>query len=291
MEKLKQRWKNRKTVTKVIIIIAVLYLLIIITNNHPEILLTEDVINVGATTTYELKIPVKNVDTVSVDGAKVDVKDDVAITTVEIPEMKKEVSIVASYGSQNTKKTIVLNRTLTDEEKQEKEKEEQIKKEKREQERVEEVIRIANQSIDDIKGLNPVKSNVKQCIDTLVTKKAWVEDRKAYEKNQEALNKVQELESVILQTQKTLYPKLRSAMCEYLSDELWIEDTKVKCNWSTITVIKNAFVKNANIAATHDAIRQVLLDYRFDRINYKRSESSYAEYTYFDLKSKKDSER
>lgn len=241
MEKLKQRWKNRKTVTKVMIIIAVLYLLIIITNNHPEILLTEDVINVGATKTYELKIPVKNADTVSVDGVKVEVKDDVAITTVEIPEMKKEVSIVASYGSQNTKKTIVLNRTLTDEEKQEKEKKaqiekqekekkEQIEKEKREQKRVEEVIRIANQSIDDIKGLNPVKSNVKQCIDTLATKKAWVEDRKAYEKNQEALNKVQELESVILQTQKTLYPKLRSAMCEYLSDELWIEDTKVKCN-------------------------------------------------------------
>lgn len=100
-----------------------------------------------------------------------------------------------------------------------------------------------------------------------------------------------QLEQGLISLQIREFPKMRKAYGEIAGKELWRHDVEVKVFGTangTIEFVGYHFSLNANIEDTHKELKDMLTQLRFDRANYKFSE--YGEYTYYTLKSKKDSE-
>jgi len=95
------------------------------------------------------------------------------------------------------------------------------------------------------------------------------------------------------QIQMYEFPLLRKAYAEMANKEMWINNMKIRAygtSYKTIDFIAADFADNKNISDAHQSSIGVLEMLRFNRANYKWIDNSYAEYTYFDLNSSKDSE-
>lgn len=97
--------------------------------------------------------------------------------------------------------------------------------------------------------------------------------------------KANDLKNKLVSVQKNEFPKIRSSYCKLFKDEMWRNDIDVKCNWTTITLVWSIFVRNANIEDSYSIVADMLKKLRFKKANFKRTESSYADYTYYTIES------
>lgn len=90
--------------------------------------------------------------------------------------------------------------------------------------------------------------------------------------------------------QKRMFPIARKAWVKGSREKLWRQDIEVQSSGTTVSFIGHQFALNANIGDSYSVLKDALRDLRFKRCNFKWTKSSYAEYTYYTIDSKNDSD-
>jgi hypothetical protein len=110
--------------------------------------------------------------------------------------------------------------------------------------------------------------------------------------NQEIKDLGQELKRGVSQIQIKEFPLMREAYAEYIGKIMWENNIDVETYGDlheNLTLIAGMFANNKNIKDTNLVIKDLLIQLRFDRINYKWIRDAH-EYTYFNLESPKDAD-
>ncbi len=92
----------------------------------------------------------------------------------------------------------------------------------------------------------------------------------------------------IINKQRKCFPEIRRKYIKWAGSQLRENDIEVYGNNTTITYVSSGFIYNDNVVGAYSAIESTLQQFRFKRANFKWSE--YADYTYYNINSKEDSE-
>ena len=123
--------------------------------------------------------------------------------------------------------------------------------------------------------------------------KVWKELYEKSTKNNESdIKKLgEELKKNAIQTQKKEFPKLRKNYSEVANKLLWENDIDVKISggnkYTTLIFTGGVFASNKNIKDMQTELSEILTELRFKRTIYKWYKGQ-EDYTYYDLKTKKD---
>lgn len=104
--------------------------------------------------------------------------------------------------------------------------------------------------------------------------------------------KVQQLKTAVINSQKRVFPKLRTTFHKYIASVLWQSDVDVIENskgGTTLTFIGSHFAANRNKQSTQESFNKYFTALRYKRINYKWYKNA-DELTYYTVDSKKDSD-
>ena len=97
------------------------------------------------------------------------------------------------------------------------------------------------------------------------------------------------LQSALIRVQTRIFPQMRKSYIKISRNMMWKNDIDVygSDGNGTINLVGGYFASNSHISESQKEISDMLKQLRFKRVNYKFSE--YGEYTYYDLKTNKDS--
>lgn len=101
-----------------------------------------------------------------------------------------------------------------------------------------------------------------------------------------------ELEQKVSKSQVKNFPKLRLAYCKLIKEKLWVNDIDVNISGAKNTTLQftaGIFAANKNILETQNALAEMLSNLRFKQTQYRWYKGE-DEYTYYNIKSSKDSE-
>lgn len=258
----------------------------------PSIQINSPEWELGDVYTYKLQATIKDATEIIIDWESIktsnwEISKDY---TLESPELLIVISAKNEYKSSSY--NVKISRNRTEEEQAAYEEEQRIeaeKKAKEEEEKKQQIIANQKEEIWEMRKKLDTAPQSYSSVDWIISTLNLFESTKAILNiyNNSEYNEVKtsrkNLETKLISTQKKLYPILRTQYCKIINDQLRIDDYKVKCNWTTITVIHHSFALNKNISEFHSAIVTMLERLRFKRANYKRVDSSYTEYTYYTM--------
>jgi hypothetical protein len=110
--------------------------------------------------------------------------------------------------------------------------------------------------------------------------------------NSEEQTLAKTLEKKVINSQIKTFPKLRLIYYKLIKEKLWVNNIEVKILGSTNKTLQftaGYFASNKNIQETQNTLHDMFLNLRFKQTQYKWY-SADNEFTYYDIKSPKDSE-
>ena len=258
----------------------------------PSIQINSPEWELGDVSTYTLQATIKDATEIIIDWESIETNNwEISKDyTLENPELLIVISAKNEYKSSSYNVNISRNRT--EEEQAAYEEEQRIeaeKKAKEEEEKKQQMITNQKEEIWEMRKKLDTAPQSYSSVDWIISTLNLFESAKAILNiyNNSEYNEVKtsrkNLETKLISTQKKLFPILRTEYCKIINDQLRIDDYKVKCNWTTITVIHHSFALNKNISEFHSAVVIMLERLRFKRANYKWVDSSYTEYTYYTM--------
>lgn len=258
----------------------------------PSIQVTSEEGNIWDNKTYNLLAEIRDANQASINWESIDIIDWKISKEFNLETPKLEINISANNDYKSNSYVLNIERNMTEEEAEQAriEEEQRIAAEKAEAERVEnERVENAINSMQESINYMPQMdlTNYDEAILAfwrMKTKYYWFKD----DENKRVRDKAEELRKKLIAKQKSAYPIMRKNYCNYADKQWWINDIDFKCNWTTINIISASFARNANIAEAHKILETTLLLLRFKRVNYKRIDSSYAEYSYYTIDSPND---
>ena len=258
----------------------------------PSIQINSPEWELGDVSTYTLQATIKDATEIIIDWESIETNNwEISKDyTLENPELLIVISAKNEYKSSSY--NVKISRNRTEEEQAAYEEEQRIeaeKKAKEEEEKKQQTIANQKEEIWEMRKKLDTAPQSYSSVDWIISTLNLFESAKAILNiyNNSEYNEVKtsrkNLETKLISTQKKLFPILRTEYCKIINDQLRIDDYKVKCNWTTITVIHHSFALNKNISEFHSAVVIMLERLRFKRANYKWVDSSYTEYTYYTM--------
>lgn len=110
--------------------------------------------------------------------------------------------------------------------------------------------------------------------------------------NPEEQKLAKELERKVSKSQVKNFPKLRLAYYKLIKEKLWVNDIDVNVGGAKNTTLQftaGIFAANKNIQETQNTLSEMFSNLRFKQIQYRWYKGD-DEYTYYNIKSPKDSE-
>lgn len=236
----------------------------------------------GSQTGYTLVAQIQGEDEVRVNGNLVSVQKGQLEYPLELKNSETQIIISAKNKYKSASESFLVTRDKTTEElQQEKENEDK---------RVEEQINQLNSYITELNKWFDFYdvASINQTIQRMesINSALWSYFQ---DKDQRIIKKAKEVQNKLIATQNKTYPKLRNERCQLTADTMWRLDVKVKCSGTKVIFVGHQFARNANVQDSYEAVRNMLYQLRFKRVEFKWIESSYAEYTYYTIESPKDS--
>lgn len=237
--------------------------------------------HVGTQTGYILLAQIQGENEVRVNENLVDIQNGQLEYPIELKNIETQVVISAKNEYKSASKSFVITRDKTAEEiQQEKE---------REEKRVEEQISQLDSYISELNEWFTFYdvASINQTVQRMwsINNALWSYFQ---DKDPRVTKKAKEVQKKLIATQNKTYPKLRNERCQLTKDTMRRLDVKVKCYGTKVVFVWYHFARNANVQDSYDAIHSMLYQLRFKRAEFKWSESSYAEYTYYTIDSPKD---
>lgn len=258
---------------------------------EPQIIITSERGPQGENKSYTLTLNTTDATEVLVNGQEAIISDTGAVEhVVELTRAKMSINILASNKYKETEKKLVVKRDETPAEvqaREAKEERQRIAAEQRKQEAAEKrAKRAAEQKAQQIENLNKEIEALRQnklianydSINVILVQKAlfyaWGKQvlKAEMHEDQEVRSLGAQLKNLVSKYQQREFPNMRKAYAEIIAKELWLDNIEVKTSGgvhSVITFIGGPFANNRYAAETHAALKQVLIDLRFDRVNYK----------------------
>lgn len=258
----------------------------------PSIQINSQEWELGDVNSYKLQATIKDATEITIDWESIETSNwEISKDySLEQPELSIVISAKNEYKSNSY--NVKVSRNRTEEEQAAYEEEQRIeaeKKAKEEEEKKQQMITNQKEEIWEMRKKLDTAPQSYSSVDWIISTLDLFESAKAILNiyNNSEYNDVKtsrkNLETKLISTQKKLFPTLRGEYCKIINDQLRIDDYKVKCNWTTITIIHHSFALNKNISEFHSAVVTILERLRFKRANYKWVDSSYTEYTYYTM--------
>lgn len=258
----------------------------------PSIQINSQEWELGDVNSYKLQATIKDATEITIDWESIETSNwEISKDySLEQPELSIVISAKNEYKSNSY--NVKVSRNRTEEEQAAYEEEQRIeaeKKAKEEEEKKQQMITNQKEEIWEMRKKLDTAPQSYSSVDWIISTLNLFESAKAILNiyNNSEYNDVKtsrkNLETKLISTQKKLFPTLRGEYCKIINDQLRIDDYKVKCNWTTITIIHHSFALNKNISEFHSAVVTILERLRFKRANYKWVDSSYTEYTYYTM--------
>lgn len=308
LERIKD-WKLHKWRTGISIVLVLIRLLSSLGNisaNREKAQTPQPVIEMVNTSTevwtgiveYELSLKTQHTDMLKVNGNSVVTNEWNYTATIPLPTTSTTINILAENKHHSKSMPITVTRPQTEQEVQaEKEAQEKAEADKiaKEQEELATLKTKLQQDIDWIGNFDTsdITWDPTNLIITLWLIWAYVDIATEHQNhtNPEIAQLSKQLQDKVSALQTRVFPIMRKKYGEYVDTLMRENDIDVRTKWAyhdTIEMVGYHFAANRNIKDVHNEIRDMLIQLRFVRANYKRTD--YSEYTYFELESPNDNE-